>query len=496
MTDLDAVRGSLETFNEEVEREVYLNFSGQKDDIDTEAIYARYAPIFEDEALIAEVRGLRGAAPQDGQVRMQYLYGHLIGCFIGRKTTAIEDRMNVLQAKIEVEVDGRKMPFRFVPVAQANEPDHAKREALERAREPVFAELNPLYRERLDQAYAIAERFGYDSYVAMCEDVKGFDLEALRGQMQNVLYRTDRLYTRCFRDLCKGVLGLDLHEVRKYDIGYLFRAPDLDRFFAGDAMMKVLNDTLSGLGLPLSGCPNICVDAEPREKKRPRAFCSGIKVPGEVILCIRPQGGLDDYRALFHEMGHAQHFGNVARAMPFEYKYLGDAGLSETYAFLLEHLTGNRGWLGDHFALAPEDLDRVTRFTAFQVLYMVRRYAAKLLYELELHSGSPNPEKLYAQYLGDALKFRHPESQYLNDVDMGFYCADYLRAWMLEVQLRDALAGAYGPGWWKAAGAGRYLLSLWAEGQKLDCDRMAQNLGYYGIDEYPMVKGLEKALRY
>ncbi|HWQ28343.1 MAG TPA: hypothetical protein VNN12_04915, partial [Dehalococcoidia bacterium] len=55
--------------------------------------------------------------------------------------------------------------------------------------------------------------------------------------------------------------------------------------------------------------PNIHRDTEPRPRKSPRAFCSAIRVPDEVILVINPHGGHDDYRALFHEAGHAEHFG-------------------------------------------------------------------------------------------------------------------------------------------------------------------------------------------
>jgi hypothetical protein len=496
MTDLDPIRKSLETFNEEIERELYQNFSGQKDDIDTDSIYARYAPIFENEALVDEVGVRRSGGTPSERIRMQYLYGYLVGGYIGRRTTAVDDLLNVMQAKAEIDVDGEKMPFRFSSVAMANEPDHAKREAIERARDPVFEELNPLFQERLDKAYQIAKSFGYDSYQAMCEDIKGIDLEALGVQMQSILHRTDRLYTRHFRDICKDVLDLSLADVRKHDIGFLFRAPALDKFFAADRMMKVLDDTLDGMGLQLSEHPNIHVDAEAREKKRPRAFCSAILVPDDVVLCIRPQGGMDDYRALFHEMGHAQHFGNVSAACPFEYRYLGDTGLSETYAFLFDHLPGNRNWLSQHFELTDEDITHITKFTAFHLLFMVRRYAAKLLYELELHAGTPNPGRLYAQYLGDALKFRHPENQYLYDVDTGFYCADYLRAWVLEVQLRGRLVDEFGTEWWTSRRTGDFMKSLWRDGQKYDCDRMAQNLGYFGVDEFPLVKELEKSLRY
>lgn len=496
LTDLDPIRKSLEMFNEELEREQYMNFSGQQDHIDTDSIYARYASIFENEALIDEVRDRRSAGTPPEQTRMQYLYAYLVGGYIGRNTTTIDDRIHTMQARSEVEVDDRKMPFHAVPVVLANEPDHAKREAIDRARDPVFEALNPLFQERLDRAYQIADSLSYDSYQAMCEDIKGIDLDALGSQAQSFLHRTDRLYTRHFREMCKDVLGLALSDVRKHDIGFLFRAPELDKFFAASRMMGVLDATLDGMGLSLSERPNIRVDAEDREKKRPRAFCSAIRVPDDVVLCIRPQGGMDDYRALFHEMGHAQHFGNVSADCPFEFRYLGDIGLSETYAFLFDHLPGNHSWLCRHFELAEEDLARITRLTSFHLLFMVRRYSAKLLYELELHAGAPNPGRLYAQYLGDALKFRHPENQYLFDVDTGFYSADYLRAWMLEVQLRDRLVDEFGAEWWDNRGSGDFLSALWRDGQKFGCDRMAQNLGYFGVDELPLVKELEKSLRY
>jgi hypothetical protein len=496
MADLGAVRTDLERFNEEIEREQYEHLSGQKDNIDTESIYARYGHIFEDEGLILGVRDRRGTTRGDEQLRMEHLYGYLLGGYAGRRITRIDDRLHTLQAQAEIEVDGEKMSFHSVPVVLANEPDHARREIIDRAREPVFDRLNPLFRERLDRSYEIAEKFGYDNYIDMCSDTRGIDYYALREQMQNFLYRTDRLYTRYFRNMCKNVLDLGLSDVRKYDIGYLFRVKEFDRFFAADRMMNVLGRTLESMGLQLSDQPNIHVDAEIREKKRPRAFCCGIRVPDEVVLCIRPHGGMDDYRSLFHEMGHAQHFGNVLPAMPFEYKYLGDVGLSETYAFLFEHLTGNKYWIGQQFELNGEEVFDIEQFTAFQLLFMVRRYAAKLLYELDLHGGEDAPEKLYAQYLGDALKFRHPENQYLFDLDMGLYCADYLRAWMFEVQLRGVLAEEFGTEWWNVRGAGVYLRELWGSGQKFGCDSMARNLGYYGIDEHPLIKEIEKRLRY
>ncbi|MCD1295468.1 hypothetical protein CUJ83_10700 [Methanocella sp. CWC-04] len=496
MRDIDSIRADLEKFTEDIEREQYENFSGQKDDFDTSSIYARYDNIFQDAGLLEEIRSKKYSVSGSERSRLSYLYSFLVTNYIDRKTSVLTDNILTLEAKTEVEVDGRKMPFRYCSVALTNEADHDKREMIDKSREPVFDQLNPLMTERLNRIYDITEGLGYSNYVELCEDITGIDLYDLRLKMQNILYRTDRLYTRYFRMACKNILDLNLPDVRKHDIAFLFRAKGFDPIFKKDNMMKVVDNTLSGIGLSLNNNLNIKLDTEEREKKSPRAFCSPIKVPDTVMLCIMPKGGMDDYRAFFHEMGHSQHFGNVNPSMPFEFKYLGDNSVTESYAFLFEHLVSNKNWIGQNFEVTDEELYRIVQFTSFHTLYMLRRYAAKLLYEIELHSGADNPEKIYSQLLGDALKFKHPENQYLYDCDPGFYCANYLRAWMFEVQLRNALVDDFGTVWWNIKDCGEYLKDIWSIGQKFNCDQMAKNLGYYGIDEYPLIRELEKNLRY
>lgn len=496
MRDIDSIRANLEKFTEEIEREHYENYSGQKDDFDTSSIYARYDRIFQDLDLIEYVRARRTVTYGSERLRMNYLYSFLVSSYIGRNTTGLTDKISTIEAKAEVDVDGKKMPFRSVTVALANEPDHDRREVIDRARDPVFDELNVFLSERLEKSYDIAESFGYKDYVEMSMDLTGINLYALKDQMINILHRTDRLYTRYFRNYCKAVLGLNLSEVRKHDTAFLFRARELDKFFRQEDMMNVMGSTMGGMDLSINGNSNIHLDTEPREKKSPRAFCSPIKVPDQVMLCIRPKGGIDDFRSFFHEMGHSQHFSHVDRNMPFEFKYLGDNSVTETYAFLFEHLVYNKDWLNRYFDINENELYDLIQFTSFETLYMLRRYAAKLIYEIELHSGVASPEKLYAQTLGDALKFKHPENQYLFDCDLGFYAANYLRAWMFEMQLRNALSENFGNVWWTSKDAGNYLKEMWSSGQKMKCDTLARFIGYYGIDEYPLIRELERNLRY
>ena len=109
-----------------------------------------------------------------------------------------------------------------------------------------------------------------------------------------------------------------------------------------------------------------------------------------------------------------------------------------------------------------------------QLLYMVRRYSAKLLYEIEFHTAD-DPTKLsnrYVELLGDALKIEPSAANYLGDIDEGFYVQSYLRSWALEAQLRDHLRTRFGTEWFASREAGSLLRELWAEGQRPTADEL------------------------
>ena len=119
------------------------------------------------------------------------------------------------------------------------------------------------------------------------------------------------------------------------------------------------------------------------------------------MLVIQPIGGADDWRALFHEAGHTEHFAqHLRRASPWRRRRLGDNAVTEGWAMLLEHLMDDPAWLARRL-----DFPRPDEFAAegaAQLLYFVRRYCAKLLYELEFHARptSPRCRTRYVELLG------------------------------------------------------------------------------------------------
>ena len=109
-----------------------------------------------------------------------------------------------------------------------------------------------------------------------------------------------------------------------------------------------------------------------------------------------------------------------------------------------------------------------------QLLWIVRRYCAKLLYELEFHATEDKTalQPRYVELLADATKVEPSASDYLGDIDEGFYASEYLRSWAFEAQLRAYLRERFGNAWFTRREAGSLLRELWAEGQKPTADEL------------------------
>ena len=169
---------------------------------------------------------------------------------------------------------------------------------------------------------------------------------------------------------------------------------------------------------------------------------------------------------------------------------LGDSSVTETYAFLMDHLTHNERWLRG--VLGAEAVEEFLAQSRFHKLWYLRRYAAKLLYELELHQA-PAWEALpdrYARGLSEALGVRVSPVNYLADVDDGYYAARYLRAWMLQAHVAAWLEADCGVEWFLRPAAGARLRALWRQGDSLSGEELAAHVGATGIDPEPLLREL------
>jgi hypothetical protein len=468
---LDAYREEADRFIAALDEEYYLHFAGFKDSFELSPIYERYADL----ATLDACRRLGESAEVGGRGAVE-LWRFACEGYMGDLAREEAEEIAHLETSLTAEVDGEEIGFRLIRPTLANEPDRGRRERLDRARVGLTdAELNPHHVRIAETRREATRALGFDTYRELYGRF-GFPLEQLAEQCERLLAQTEDLYVAAFDRLFRRRVGVPLEEAKRWDLPRLFRATEWDAGFPAASMVPALEATLAGLGIDLRMQENVHLDLEQRPTKTPRAFCAPIEVPGRVMLVIQPMGGPDDWHALFHEAGHTEHYANTSAELPVEARRLGDNAVTEGWAMLLELLVNDPPWLERRLDFARPDEFAVEATAG--LLYFVRRYAAKFLYELELH-GSADLEEMaprYVERMQDALKIEVSATDYLADVDAGFYSSSYLRAWAFESILRGFLREEFGRTWFARREAGSLLRELWSEGQGPTADELVEEV--------------------
>jgi hypothetical protein len=474
--DLDGYSRRAEVFTSELAREHYRRFAGLTDDDGIAAVYDRHAELFAP----AQIDELRSGASWRRHALLRFA---VEGC-LTHATAALEAELWRREANALVEISrpggvAVRLGYRDAALVQATEADPARRAALDEARRAVAREqLAPVAAEALARRGALTAQLGWPSYRALYEQTTGVDLEALSAQADVLLRDGEQPYRAAVDALAREALPEGLPGLRRADLPWLLgRGPPGDRFAPG-GLAAALHATLSDLGIDARGQRGLVLDVTGRRGKSPRAFCVAVRVPGEVYLVVPPRGGREDYFALLHEAGHAQHFAGTDPGLPFESRRLGDPAVGEAFAFLFEGLVGQPRWLRRHLGVADDG--ELARHAAARRTILQRRYAAKLGYELRLH-GEPGlpPAALgeaYSARLSAALGMAWPADTWLTDVDPGLYVASYLRAWALEANLRRALREHLGEDWFEQQRAGALLGGLWRQGQRLSAEELLDRI--------------------
>ena len=469
-----------EQFLIDLMREQYLVGAGLKETLELTPIYERNADLFAEPTVRERVAAVRlDAASKEARHLADFAVSH----YLENAVKELSEQITNVELKATVEWDEQQIPYQNVRAVLVREPDYRRRHDLQARQVAVMVKQNPQRGERLKTQHDLARSLGFASYRAMIEQMRGWDLPAFSKALAPLLAETETIFEERLGALLSAA-RVPRKEADTSDVAYVLRAAEFDSIFLAERLVPVFLKTMERLGLELESTPGLQLDTDARPLKSPRAFCAPVRVPAEVYLVIKPIGGQDDYRALFHESGHAEHFSHVDASLPFAFRYLGDEAISETFAFLFEGLTQTPRWLVDVLRVPLRDAEKYHRFAMFNKLWFLRRYTAKLQYELHLHDEGPSGmDAAYRDLLADALHVKIPPERYLDDVDDAFYVAGYLRAWVFEGQVRHFLMEHFGEGWYESRDAGGFLQELWSVGLRDSVDELAQTrIGAKGLD--------------
>lgn len=476
---LETYRREYAEFNSQWGREYYLVLSGQKATLELMRIYERYSDLFTQDAISRLKQLLDEASPdfETNRVSINHLLNFATDQFLENAAKVLTEEISRYESQSRIEWQGREIHFQEAFVVIKNEKDRQSRRALYQKRAELIEAANDLRAERLSKIHMAARSLGFENYTVMHEQLRNKDYAALAGEAEKLLEQTEAVYVTRLGEALRRNLHIKIEDAERVDALYFLNLSEYDEKFPASQLLKVYKETMQGLGIDSDKQKNIYVDSESRPRKSARAFCAPIEIPEDVKLVIRPVGGQSDYQAMLHEAGHAQHYGWTSPTLLPEFKYTGDYALTETYAFLFNHLPTESDWLASMLRFA--DNRAFIRSATLTRLHIVRRYAAKLIYERTLHADNnlSSAPALYSQLQTNATKFQTGEVEFLTDLDDGFYSANYLRAWAFEVALRDYLKTKFDKRWWESKRAGNFLREIWHTGDRYDADEMAAQIG-------------------
>jgi len=487
---LDGVRRDAEEFIAELMKEYYVHMSGQKDTLEIGPIYEKYKHLFSLE-LAHKTRDMMKGASGLALTGARNFYSFTIGEYISNETKTVTEELMNRQSTLAVKVDGEEISYHGIIPKLRNEGNRDKRrEMFERWMRLESGELNPLRLDIWGREFEIIEGEGYRGYVPFVQTLTALNYKDLTKQFQKFLDETRGLYIQAMDAVAQETVGIPLPETTAYDKDYMLRGAKYDKYYTKEGLIPAVKKTLADLKLDVDKVDAIRLDVEEREKKRPRAFCAPVRLGREVYVVTRPMGGRGDYGSLLHELGHAYHFAFTDTSLPIELRFFGDRAISEGFAFLFNYLIDDENWLRDYLGVSKKDARDVVQFGMANKLFMLRRYIAKLKYELKLFVDWDIKTRAdeYAKTLTEELVIKHYPEGYLYDLDSGFYTADYLRAWFWEVQLRAFLKENFGVKWYANPDCVPTLIELWGWGEQFSPEEMAVKLGMEGSSIEPLMK--------
>ena len=490
--DLDAYQRELVAFNVELAEAQHAALTGEPP-AQVALIYARHEPLFSRTAVDA-LEALRGGGGDPAGLAAALLPFAAEG-YAERQVVELSDRIAAAEARAVIIWRGERIPYRALPARIADISERSERNALDASYREAVEAINPLREARLAGLRGAWRELGHEDSFALARWTRGLEAERIIGQMRTFLVESETPYFAALRRFL-AELDIEQGDASIADLWHVLRGAGWDAWFAERNLRVVLEGTLAGLGLQPGGRSGLTVELQPAMGDGGLAACVALAVPGDVRIILRHAGGQADYRALLHQVGHAETYAHASADAAPAYRYAGDGSIGEASAWLFESLMLEPDWLTTELGMSEAEQVGWLDFAAFRALYQVRRTIAGLLFEQRLYSpgGMAMQRAYYAGTFSLLVGVRHPESGYLAEVPDKLRTAQRFRSWCAGASLGDWLRQQHGSEWWRNPTAGVELRQSWSGGQGWNAEALVAHLGYDDLDWRPILRQIRTHL--
>ena len=470
--ELTRLTSALQTLNARWARQALSLWQGHAPAGSPEQIYAGFEDILTPET-IAGAAGI-----PDEQPRTRIRHG-LIDHYLQRKLMPHETEMQAWSRGAAAHVDGEKIYFtEVIPWCQKSS-TLLKRQRLQQETGPLCKLLKPFAVNYWGIVLeTLTDELGFDGYIDYCSRKKGIDYHRLYRELKALIERTDDHYFAAMEEWSRRRFNRPLGDLSRFDAIYLLSLGQWDRLCPVDNPEATLN-FFSRWGLDPAHHPGLCLEIQPAAGKSAQAISIMVRIPHEVHILMRPEGGWIDVETLWHELGHGLSAVATDPSLPVVDRELATAfNLSEVYAFLLQRMALSRPVLDSVMGLPEKTVATMVYYKELKDLSVFRRYAAKFISEYEMFAGGDLSDgRPYADTMARITGFYHQPESHLFDLVPELYCADYLLGWMGEAVLTDHLRRQLGSRWCLHAETGEMLKRFWRQGNQVDIFSFFKNNG-------------------
>jgi hypothetical protein len=397
----------------------------------------------------------------------------LLGHYLQYRVFPYENELFTWMKGAAADVVGKKIYFKDILSWCQKDSDLQARQILEKETSSLCKFLKPFALSFWEVILELLQtEFDYEDYPAYCRDKKQIDYRAQVHRLQSLLEETDELYFTAMDAWVQESFGLPLSQLNRFDAIYLLGLHELDGYFPRHLALAHHLDFFKHWGIQVSNLPGLHLDIDYSPLKGSQAMSFALRIPHDIHLLMNPQGGWVDLETLFHEMGHA--LSNVytsPRLSPADKDFFPSNALSETYAFLLQHMCLSPPFLERWLGFSSREIERITLYKTVKELSVFRRYVGKFLAEYEIFRENDLANgDIYASLMKRCTGFSYlPETQ-LFDLAPEFYALDYVFSWMAEAAMEKRLRRTLGDEWMFKEETGTILKDWWWQGNRYELE--------------------------